>query len=134
MGVSKENSNIIPESQQNNIKSVDRFGRFVLPQKGTPEYDEFVEMVFDDEEKSIKFTKYVCDNFRGRGIDFPYAPIDTAIRVKPWLLEHMPDDLANAMHPIQDKDLEKIKYTGDDEVDLKILEESLDRTAKFFKQ
>lgn len=133
MGGAKEN-NRIPELQPNNIEGPKRFGGFILPEKGTPEFDEMVEMVFDDEDKYFQFVDYVYNNQRGRGIDFPHAPIDTAIRVKPWLLERTPDDLANAMHLIQEKDLEKIKYTGDDETDLRIFEESMNQLSKRYQQ
>lgn len=104
------------------------FGGYVIPPKDTDEYDEPVELMFDDTGKYVEFVKHVHDHFRRRGLDIPRAPVANAVRVHPSLLERIPEHLAVAMRPITERDIEaeKSRYTGDDESDLKVFEASVD--------
>ncbi len=55
-------------------------------QPETLPYEE-KDMVFEDEEEYVRFTDYVYDQFKGKGLLFSPVPIMTAVRLTPELLE-----------------------------------------------
>jgi hypothetical protein len=70
--------------------------------------DALKTMVFDDEAKYVQFIKYIYEHLGGKGLELTDAPITTSVRVRPWLIRQLPEELANAMHPVTDEDIERV--------------------------
>lgn len=64
-------------------------------------------VVFDDEEKFVRFIEYVYEHFRGAGLALTDAPIATSVRVTRGLLRRLPAEVVDAMRPVGAQDLKK---------------------------
>lgn len=95
--------------------------------RNTPEDDEPVDLMFEDGGKYVEFMKYAFEHPDSCRVAFPYAPINTAVRLKRSVLERIPQDLISGAHLVTKEDIDRqlSRLKDRDLFDLQDLQDSL---------
>lgn len=99
--------------------------RFSLPEKGTPGYKYgFVELMFEEDHQYRQFIEWAVPRYLELGaLHFPRAPILTAIRVKPRVIDSASPELLQGLRDITDDDIKQANSVTWSLSDLDVLEE-----------
>ncbi len=82
--------------------------KLIIPEPGTPEWNEPMQVMFDDGLKFREFVRLAFIDFNGRGLNFGGHPgILTNVTVNPDLLSRIPEEIRGSMRPVLPEDIEE---------------------------